>query len=229
MTPQQLNQIAAAYECIESDIENDGILNPDLYAACGIKVLWILKEAWFKDSWRIMQGDGVYAKIGGSPTLQPIAYIMHSIFNGFPSFQEMEYIRANPEIAESLRRIAFINAKKTIGGPRSDDKDVWDHYLLAKVHILEQIEAISPDVIIGCAPHFPDLFKTLSDADNFQKFESVEWGVSRRGQLLIYAYHPQQTKINRADYINDIVQLIKTSRADPVAPPNRESVGELNR
>ena len=216
MTPQNINQIAAAYECNESDIEPDGILNPDLYSSCGIKVLWILKEAWFKDSWRIMQDEGVYKKIGGSATLQPIAYVMHSIFNGFPSYQEMEYIRDNPEIAESLRRIAFINAKKTIGGTRSNDKEVWDHYLLAKAQILEQIEAIAPDVIVGCHPHFPDMLKTLSDADNFQKFESVEWGVSRRGQLLIYAYHPQQSTINRADYVNDIVQLIKKERAEQV-------------
>ncbi len=213
LTPLIAQKFASLYNCDESEIQVDGILNPDLYAAASPKVLWILKETWVHDSWRLLGAENAHETVGSSPTYQPMAYVMHSVFNGFPTWEEMDYIRDNPAIFSSLRHIAFINAKKILGNTRSDGGDIHHYYSLGKDLLVEQIAEIDPDIIIGCSPHFPELFSHLGASSAISKFESVDWAVAPNGKLIIHAYHPQQSTINRADYVNDLIQIIKQSRA----------------
>lgn len=217
MTPETIQKFASLYGCDESEIQADGILNPELYADASPKVLWILKETWVHDSWKLMGAENAYQTVGGSPTYQPMAYVMHSIFNDFVSYDDMDYIRDNEDIFSSLRHIAFMNVKKILGETSSVGADIYRHYSLAKDLLVEQIEEINPDVIIGCAPHFPDLFNALGVDSKVQNFESVEWAIAPNGRLIIHAYHPQQKTINRGDYVNDIVQIIKQTRAEVAA------------
>jgi hypothetical protein len=158
--------------------------------------------------------ENSYETVGSSPTYQPIAYVMHSIFNGFISYEEMDYIRDNPEIFDSLRHMAFINVKKILGNARSGGADIFRHYSLGKDLLVEQINEIGSDIIIGCSPHFPDLFSRLGVSSKVQNFESVDWAIASNGCLIIHAYHPQQITIKHADYVNQIIQVIKQSRAE---------------
>ena len=64
MTPEIATNFADLYGCDESEIQVDGVLNPDLYAAASIKVLWILKETWVHDSWKLMGADDAYKTVG---------------------------------------------------------------------------------------------------------------------------------------------------------------------
>lgn len=119
MSSEITQKFASLYDCNESEIQVDGILNPDLYATASPKVLWTLKETWVHDSWRLMGAEDAYKTVGESKTYQPMAYVMHSVFNGFISYQDMDFIRDNEEIFSSLRHIAFINVKKILGTTRS--------------------------------------------------------------------------------------------------------------
>ena len=191
------------------DAEIDGILNPELYANSKIRIMWMLREPWFKGAWKLIQNEGVYSRIGASPTLQPMAYVTYSILNGYPNWSEMSYLRDKPEMAEVLRAIAYVNVKKCVGGTASDLGDIYSHFKMGE-HILRfQVKQFKPDVVIGCNPFMHDVFTWDSSRSTPKNYSNLSY-VSDAGQpLLIQSLHPSQRATNRADYIDPIIRLIE--------------------
>jgi hypothetical protein len=73
---------------------------------------------------------------------------------------------------------------------------------------LRQIEAISPDIVIGGRTlHL--LFNDLGlKVDDFKKEGSASC-CSKNGRLYIDAFHPSQWRISQENYVNDILAAIR--------------------
>ncbi|MGO8765778.1 MAG: hypothetical protein ACLQSR_11680, partial [Limisphaerales bacterium] len=83
-------------------------------------------------------------------------------------------------------------------------------------HIIDrQIEAYSPKIIFGCAPHFREIMLRVGIKPNeIRSHGSVNFAHSR-DRLFLEVYHPGQTQIERADYVNDVLHIISTELVSP--------------
>ena len=186
----------------------DGVLNQELYDVAPFRVLWILREAWFHSAWTMLQKEGVYGQIFGSPTLHPMVYVTYSIFNGFPKWGDMRYIRDKPDMAEVLRSVAYINVKKTVGGTSSNLGEIHTWFKKGEEILRNQMLEYRPDVIIGCRPYMQEIFHWDTD-----RSEPISYGqlfyVSDPGKpLLIEAPHPSH-RGKREVYVNTLVEVIQ--------------------
>ena len=186
----------------------DGILNQQLFNAAPFKVLWILREPWFKETWDMLQSEGIYNRIGSSPTWHPMFYVTFSILNGFPKWNEMKYIREQPDMAEVLRSVAYVNVKKSVGGTSSHLKEIHSWFKKGEEIIKFQLSECTPDIVIGCPPFMQEIFKWDKERSSPIKHGIVSF-VSNTGKpLLIEAPHPSH-RGKREVYVNTIVEVIQ--------------------
>ena len=198
-TPAEIRQIYGA------DAVCDGVLNDELYRTASPRILWVLKEPWLPGAWTMLQEEGVYGRIGRSNTLQPMVYIVYSVFNGFPTWRTMDYIRDKPEMAEVLRSIAYLNVKKQVGDTKSDNEDVYDWFRRGRDLIRQQVLESQPDIIIGCPPFMRDVFTWFPGRPPPREYGSVSFVAGH--PLLIEASHPAQRR-SREVYVNELVEVI---------------------
>ncbi len=188
-----------------ADAVCDGVLNDELYRTAPFRILWMLKEPWLDIAWTMLQAEGVYGRIGGSNTLQPMAYVVYSVFNGFPTWRTMDYLRDKPEMAEVLRSIAYLNVKKTVGETRSNDGEVYDWFRRGRDLLQRQVLESQPDIIIGCRPFMRDVFTWFPGRPPPREHGMVTFVAGH--PLLIEARHPAQRGI-RETYVNELVEVI---------------------
>ncbi len=75
--------------------------------------------------------------------------------------------------------------------------------------IREQIAAYSPNIVFGCSPHMPAILDDL--AGDWQQRSQVVGSAAfvwRRDSLFVHVYHPGQTKIGRAQYVDDALSAV---------------------
>jgi len=192
----------------------DGVVNPSLYLAAPIRVMWFLKEPWDGDGssgggWSLCT-DHLNAKpVGklGHTTFYPIIYIMYGLFHGVHEYDDMPGIREMIAPETLVRSIAFVNAKKLPGVKRGAYGPSIMHWYEKARHVLKmQIEAYAPQVIFGCSPHFPALMRELSNGQptEVHTFKSAKY-ICHGNQILVHVYHPGQTQISRERYVNDAI------------------------
>lgn len=205
---KQMNLHAAIKEIYGSEAECDGILNPSLYDAAPLRILWLLREPWFTGAWKLLKGNGVYSRIGGSPTLHPIIYVTYSIFHGFPRWRDMDWIRDDPVMAEVLRSIAYINVKKCAGGTASNLQDIYDWFKKGEGVIRQQVCDCTPDVIVGCRPYMRDLFRWDSSRSRPVEEAPLSFVSDPDKPLLVEAPHPSW-RGGRGIYVDSIVSAVE--------------------
>jgi hypothetical protein len=224
MTPDQIAltepAIVAAIERIYIDPAGkaepiyDGVVDPVRYCAASSKILWILKEPWDEadrsgGGWSITQDllRSKTAEMAKGPTFQPIIYVTYGILNQVWTRAAMDYIRDDPEMAQVLHSIAYINVKKLPGLKKSNDAEILGSYAVSREVIHQQIDAYRPDYVIGCRPHMAAIMadRGLSTNDIFRN-DSARWG-TRDGTTFVDVYHPAQTTIKRGRYIDDILAI----------------------
>ncbi len=197
----------------------DGIVDIDKYLNAKFKILWILKEPYDEfdgtgGGWGLTDGlskENLYENknIKRSPTYQPMIYVTYSILNGFPEWDQMDWIRDNPDIAQSLNYIAYINVKKLPGYTRSDYKELSENYKKNKNLLLKQIKTYDPEIIIfgNTMPLFLSDLKI--SPEDMKSYNSIKYFNKDYNKIYIDAYHPAQTQITRENYVNDIVNIVK--------------------
>lgn len=208
-------------EVYVSKIENsrpilDGIVNVEKYLNSKYKVLWILKEPWDEadrtgGGWslpkHILGVDNVYKKIGNNPTFHSMIYVMYSILNDFITWAKMDYIRDNPDMAKIMHNVAYINISKLPGFKQSNSNQILSAYKRYHDIIWEQINLFDPDIIIGCDPHMTPIM-TEAGIASLKRHGTLLYGLSNQ-KLYLNVHHPAQRKIERAVYVNDIIDTIK--------------------
>lgn len=194
----------------------DGVCSIDGYLKSNPKVMWILKEPYddFEDGqpvgggWSITEHCfGKREDVWSQRTWQPIIYIMYGYLHGM-LWQDMDWIRDNKNMANVLKDIAYINISKTPGFPRSSWSKINQCYYLWKPILEKQLAVYSPNIIVcaGTFSHFSEDFIK----QGIQLIDTVEGVVDvyKLGtRIIIDAYHPLQTQINRGLYVDSIIGM----------------------
>lgn len=192
----------------------DGIIDIDKYLKSKPKILWILKEAYcedgggwdYREEWAKEGKLWEWVNASSKPTWHPIIYVTYAILNGFLTWNDMDWIRNSPDMAEVLRNIAVINVKKLPGVRQSNNAEILACYNEHKQIILKQIEVFQPDIVIGYHEVLRQIYSDLDiSTKNEKRKESCEY-VKTHERLYITAYHPGQRIVYRETYVNDIVE-----------------------
>ncbi len=212
----------ANYQARMLDAEpiTDGVYNAKEYLESNIKLLWLLKEPY-------CEGDGT----GGGwdlveeanskkwffpinafkrPTWANMAYVSYSIIEDM-SYCDVPWINEDDyAVNKALLKVAHININKMPAGTRSNTNEVTNQYSIWKDIIFKQIQAINPEVII-CGNTFSIIGKDLPGRElNRIEVSPGKWFISYEhdSQLIIDAYHPAQTIIQREVYVDSIKTLV---------------------
>ena len=205
------------YDKSDEDSEpiTDGIVSIEKYLQCEYKICWILKEPYDEDNgkgggWSITK-DGLASEDfspGSSPTWQPMIYTTHSLLNNFIPYNQMDWIRDDPEMSNSLKHIAFININKMPAFHRSNDIDIAKKYESWRPILHWQLKIYDPQIIIfgNTFQHFK---KDLGIRDDEIKNKDYVDYVVKNKKIYAHAYHPAQTVISREDYVQGIINVVK--------------------
>jgi hypothetical protein len=211
---EELKKVADAEKSLRRPI-TDGVVDIDCYIASNPRILWILKEPWEEldeagrgGDWSVTQGLLSKPLETNRGTYAPMAYVTYAIFHGFPAWDKIHYVTQDPEVANCLRCIAYINISKLPGPKQSNSTSIALAYTKNRNLLLKQINTINPDIIIGGSTlylFFDDLGLTR---EMFTKHGSASF-CANEGRLYIDAYHPNQRTVTPADYVNDIVSIVR--------------------
>lgn len=174
----------------------DGIINEQLFNEATPKILFIGKEpnnpegtiGDFREEWNL----------GVSYTFaRRIAEWSYGIMNGFPEF---DIISEKPgSLEKSLKQIAFINIKKSGGKGNSEYNSMMDHAKKNTDLINEEIEIISPDIIIT-GTSWEELRNTIFPNVKWEKSGyGIETGKIQDAKIIDF-YHPSSRNAPAAAY-----------------------------
>lgn len=203
----------------------DGVVDIKIFLRSRPKILWILKEPRDEiengmprgGGWSITKDVLALGKFGNSPPFAPIAYVTYAVFNNFKKWADIAHATEDPQVKESIKRIAFINVNKMPALPTSHQPTI-EHWYRQNQHILvKQIDGIRPDIIIGGSTLYLFFEHYGLDENKFRKHGSARFCVVGN-RLYIAAYHPSQRKEVAKDvYVDDLVEIIRSY--SPVLPP----------
>ena len=114
----------------------------------------------------------------------------------------------NPDVIDELKKIAYINVKKTGGGAVANDSELYEYYNTSKDLLFEQINEYSPDIIIFGGTY--KFFKDDLNLGDLKSYGSCD-AISKDGRLYIDAYHPMYT-IEEETYFNDILKAVNQNK-----------------
>jgi hypothetical protein len=192
-------------------IINDGIVDPESYFNAPIKILWLLKEPYCDGKnggggWsmcHLLKKIAAGKTKGSSNTWNPIIYASYGILNNFPNYEDIPRISHDHKMPEILLQIGFINLQKLPAEPHTDslrlkrEFDDRNHFEIIK----EQLDAYNPDIVIG-----GKTLHIIKDKLGVQADDELAFGHFKKNKtLFINTYHPAQTEITTAEYVNKIV------------------------
>jgi hypothetical protein len=191
----------------------DGVVSEKDYQESDIKILWVLKEAnssGENNSWdmrehiknKLKTDTGIFK--GWSSTFKKIIYVTNAILNNLSWNDELYHPSYKPEVIDNLKKIAYINIKKTGGGSSANHKEIQTYYEFSKTLLHNQIKEFSPNIII-----FGGTFKFFqNDFDlEFDDFGSCK-ATNHQGTLFISAYHPMYP-FKEETYVKDILTAVR--------------------
>lgn len=219
------------YQSIEIQLENkikslskdlgeqpifDGIVNQEIYEKTSPKILWVLKEVNTKSEQdpfdmrkhlnsKIKTKNGI--EKGWEKTFLKIIYVTNGILNNLDWNDDLKHPTPHPEVIDELKKIAYINIRKTSGGnSKSLEKNLKSHYQKSKHILLAQIKEFKPEIII-----FGGTFKFFKN-DVQLKHQMKSYGscnaLKEDGVVYIDAYHPQYFVIKSEQYFIDIKRAL---------------------
>ena len=190
----------------------DGTYDINAYFQEKTRIMWMLKEPYeefledgtpYGGGWSI---TNVLAKADSWKTRswQPIIYILYAFFNNIGKWNDMDDIRDAPEMAEVLKRIAYVNMSK-MPAKTSSKSNMNNEYKIWEPILLKQIELYDPHIII-----FGNTFKYFKDrllnGEYVSDTSNENLGIySCNNRLYLDAYHPQQRTIAQEKYVTDIL------------------------
>lgn len=153
MLTEKLNQLFEEWQDEIADYKGrfikDGIINEDEWLKTSTKILFIAKEANqygkqtagdFRADWK--NNDSNY------PFAFRIAEWSFGILNDFPVFDKI--FPKSTYYHEFLQKISFLNIKKTGGVGNSNGGVIGQNVDRNQKFLLNEIQIISPDIIILC-------------------------------------------------------------------------------
>ncbi|WP_139921399.1 hypothetical protein [Hymenobacter sp. DG01] len=195
----------------------DGPVNVERYLDSDIKIAWLLKEPYdetdgtgggwcFTD---LFDKDDLYncnLKEAHRATWHPVVYTTYGIQNGFMRWDDMNFIRNQPEMCDVLRSIAIVNAQKlpSLGHAYTQYAHIQNSYDKHQALLHEQIDLLNADIHIFASTL--SLYKKALGLDTVQPVHkaSLVYYI-KDDKLYIETYHPAQTSVKREVYVDDII------------------------
>lgn len=187
----------------------DGITDYDEYVSCPEKILWVMKAPHddYGASWDLrefhknLDREYEYWK----RTYKLIIKVSYAIINGVYEYAQIPDVE---NIKDIMKKIAFINIKKSGDPSRSDPKIIKKFFNMDKDLILEQIRCIKPEIIINCSKvnELPELIGM--GAPYPKSPQNIFYAGPFEGGIIINAYHPNAS-MKHDQYFNNIIDYIK--------------------
>lgn len=176
-------------------IIEDGIIDTEIFKKEPIKILFILKEAYDKDT------KGNFTKDGGWNLPELIKKMIKEFrltqiptFNGLFLFSAQYFQNSNLEV---MQKIAYINVIKESGESETKGKKLETEFERNKTLLLSQIQEIEPDIIIFAGNGIADLFMKewgISEGDKKRDTEDTSHYFRYKDYLCINTYHPSHER-----------------------------------
>ncbi len=202
----KIKELEEEYKRRNGVLKADGIVNINEYTSAETKkkILWVLKEAnWDNKSDVNMidffQNVTVYPK--WKRTYKLIIQVSWSILNGYVPYKDIPKLSI---IKNVIDKIAMININKVGGYNKSYWKSISESYLKNKDILLNQVDAINPDLIINCSGvynFYNDIIIEKYEKENGSFFTC---GKTKNG-IIINSYHTNQRKIKHKNFYDSII------------------------
>lgn len=189
---------------------SDGIIDVSMWKQSKLKVLFLLKEAYYTSNWEeplnLCQHIKKYIKVRGEPkfkiwhTVSQWAYGLQQLYLTGDVVQFPDKNEDRNVLKEALLSSSVINIKKCDGESTSDDSILleyvtrdWDDY------IFPQIGFVKPDIII-CGATWWNVIKKYLDSDKQTYIKLSEWVYSYNNFIFIDFWHPANHYPNKLNY-----------------------------
>ena len=194
----------------------DGIYSAEKYLSAQTRIMWVLKEPYddFVDGEPYGGGWSITKDLFNEPmkfvkgkTGRMIGYVSYGILNE-KKWNEIDYFEDNPNVAEFIKQIAYINLSKMPAKTNTSMKELEKKFQIWKPIVLKQIEVYNPEVLI-----FGNTFKFLKeDLFNgkelpYKDYEGYVYAYEFEGKLYLWAYHPGAI-VNQEKYANSLIQAV---------------------
>jgi hypothetical protein len=196
----------------------DGVIDGEKYANSNYKIAWFLKEPYSSedDGFHMRkyyaQPDAYnnFFRNTATPTWHPVIYTSYGILNGFLKWDNLSYIRHQPDMCEVVKSIAIINANKRPS--KTDTVTLYNNlnegFNEFRELIEAQVEVLQPQIHIFCRTFYlyKDYFGLTEEHQitSGQEFENCSvWG--KDGKLFLDVYHPANRTQKRDVYVNQII------------------------
>lgn len=186
----------------------DGIIDEKTFEQnpAGKKVLFIAKEPnagkWDQAGTRSFLDEWNREPPPSYPFAQRLSEWAYGIIHDFPPYESIE------EKLSYLKRIAFMNVKKSGGGAFTDNKEMYRVVKPQCVFILREVDIIQPDIIVAGISFAESLIE-----DIFGKVEFISSGYNvqigrYKNAKVINFYHPSGRNVPAAMYclLQQVVQ-----------------------
>lgn len=195
----------------------DGVVSEVDYLSSDPKILWVMKEPKSDDeheSWDIC--DHISTKLksefgilkGWEKTFKTLIDVTNGIFNDLQWREDLRPPKYNSDTIDILKKIAFINIKKTAEKPLVHDEGLNDYYKLFRNILLSQIKEFKPDIIIFCSTF--DYFRRDLNLGALKK-RGICKATSKNGTIYLDVPFPAKPCPDRI-YFEDIMSAIKEER-----------------
>jgi hypothetical protein len=210
----------------------DGIINPDIYQNQKLKVLVMLGESYgysqneMVDIEKQSEDDILGVGHHNRQTTKKVSALLWLLYQSLETDREltdddfpylMENVEENiAELQAALSRAAWVNVKKASkhieefgnGATRQNGMEVYQSALKNKTVLKEQIESISPDLMIVCSiPVFDSLYDLKLLGDGIKRGKKYQVQTNDKNQKIIQVDHPSYYK--KWGY-NGILDIYKT-------------------
>ncbi|WP_407429576.1 hypothetical protein [Treponema sp.] len=199
----------------------DGVADIKAYISSNPKIMWILKEPYddFTSTGKARGGDWYFTEHFKNTNVwkdqdmwKLMIQINYAIRNNL-KWKELDYIENNSEMAEELKKTAYINISKMPANTISPNDHIRTCYAIWKKILFEQIDIYKPDVIIFgyTFQFFKEDFKIT---DKAIPTISGQWNADvykKDNMILIDAFHPSRKggEDSGHDYVTCIINAYK--------------------
>ncbi|MEO5948018.1 MAG: hypothetical protein ABIP79_14465 [Chitinophagaceae bacterium] len=226
---KRLSQLKETMKLLSTDEKDpifDGPVESELYFNSSIKILWILKEGYDNenngkggfDYSKYLSQDNVYENfLEGEryrATWYPIIFVSFGILNNFAKYNEISFIENDNSVADVIHNVAVININKLAGGSSSNHTEISKKFHANKELLLQQIEVLQPDIIIGggTLSYFYPLLK-LNEKTHKETLAGLEYYYDDK-KIFINAKHPSHRLKGKENfvsetYVDDIIEVCR--------------------
>lgn len=214
--------IASMSHLSNDEIEpiTDGVGDPDLFLISDLNTTWVCKEPYDYEEcgkpvgggWSLTKDCFMKSTKWPVTSWQRVIYIMYGVKHNL-LYNNMDYIRDDPEMGNILREVPWINISKMPGLKSSNTSDLVSAYHIWKDIVRRQISAFNTRIIIFggtfgiCKKDF------ILDSKKPIEVRQVGWVkievYKEKDKIFINAPHPGFSYKKVEPYVDTLIDLIK--------------------